>query len=241
MISVSLETNKCNKENRKLKITYLGQAGLLFESAGATVMIDPYLSNSVEKRNPKSYRRQPIDESFFGIKPDVMIFTHNHLDHYDPETVRHFLTPDSTVTVLAPRSVWEEVRSMGGNHNYVQFDRHTVWTEKGITFAAVKAVHSDPAAVGVILDDGDKKYYVTGDTLYSREIFLDIPADIYALFLPVNGAGNNMNMEDAAVFAEQIKAKKVVPFHVGMFDEKTAEGFACSNKVIPQIYQEVKL
>lgn len=224
-----------------MKITYLGQAGLLFETSGATVMVDPYLSGSVEKMNPHAYRRQPIDESFFSVKPQIMIFTHNHLDHYDPETVRHFLTPDSGITVLAPVSVWGEVRKIGGNNNFVQFDRHTVWTEKGITFTAVKAVHSDPAAIGVVLDDGAGKYYVTGDTLYNEEIFGDIPEDIYALFLPVNGAGNNMNMTDAARFAERVGAKKVVPYHVGMLDDKTADDFPCENKVIPENYKEVKL
>ena len=35
-----------------MKITWLGQAGLLFETEKLTIMIDPYLSNSVEKINP---------------------------------------------------------------------------------------------------------------------------------------------------------------------------------------------
>ena len=70
-----------------MKITWLGQAGLLFETEKATVMIDPYLSDSCGKLNPKSHRRVPVDESVFDVKPNVMLFTHNHLDHYDPETV----------------------------------------------------------------------------------------------------------------------------------------------------------
>ena len=74
-----------------MKITWLGQAGLLFEKNGFKFMIDPYLSDSVKKVNSKNYRRVPVKESIFEIKPDVMIFTHNHLDHYDPETVKHFL------------------------------------------------------------------------------------------------------------------------------------------------------
>ena len=102
-----------------MKVTYLGQAGLLFENNGLTIMIDPYLSNSVEKINPQNYRRVPVNESFFNIKPDVMIFTHNHLDHYDPETVSHFITKQSHITVLAPKSVWDEVRKIGGNNNYI--------------------------------------------------------------------------------------------------------------------------
>ena len=70
------------------RITWLGQAGLLFEFDGLTVMIDPYLSDSVKEIEPQNYRRIPVDESFFDIKPDVLVFTHNHLDHYDSETAK---------------------------------------------------------------------------------------------------------------------------------------------------------
>lgn len=224
-----------------MKVTYLGQAGLLFEKRGFKIMIDPYLSDSVEKINPKNYRRVPVDESFFKIKPDVMFFTHNHLDHYDPETVSHFIDENSNITVLAPKSVWDEVRKIGGNNNYILFNRHTEWSENGIKFTAVKAEHSDITPIGVIIDDGERKYYVTGDTLYNEEIFSDIPSNIYALFLPVNGVGNNMNMTDAARFAKRINAERTVPIHIGMFDEITADEFDCKNKIIANIYKEIML
>lgn len=224
-----------------MTITFLGQAGLLFEKNGFNIMIDPYLSNSVEKINPKHYRRVPVDERFFNIIPDLMIFTHNHLDHYDSETVRHFITTDSKITVLAPKSVWDEVRKFGGSNNYVLFNRHTIWTEHGIKFTAVKAEHSDSSSIGVVIDDDGKKYYITGDTLYNEEIFADIPEDIYALFLPVNGVGNNMNMTDAARFAERISPRKTVPIHIGMFDELSADDFECDNKVTAEIYKQIKL
>lgn len=224
-----------------MQITFLGQAGLLFKTPALTIMVDPYLSNSVEKINPANYRRVPVNEAFFEVKPDVMIFTHNHLDHYDPETVSRYLTADSSILVLAPQSVWSEVRKFGGHNNYVLFNRHTQWTEKGIQFTAVKAEHSDPSPIGVIIDDGEKKYYITGDTLYHPEIFEDIPEDIYALFLPVNGTGNNMNMADALRFAKKIQAKKTVPIHVGMFDELHTLDFDCENRVIPEIYKEIML
>ena len=64
-----------------MKVTFLGQAGLLFEKNGFRIMIDPYLSDSIGKNNSDKHRRKVIDESFFGIKPDIMIFTHYHPDH----------------------------------------------------------------------------------------------------------------------------------------------------------------
>ena len=224
-----------------MKITWIGQAGLLLETEKTTVMIDPYLSDSVKAINPKNWRRVPVDESLFSIKPDVMLFTHNHLDHYDPDTVERFITADTSMTVLAPSSVWGEVRKLGGNNNYVLFDRHTLWTQDDISFYAVKAQHSDAFAIGVIIECEGKTYYVTGDTLYSTEIFADLPENIDVVFLPINGMGNNMNMMDAAAFAKKTGAKQVVPMHIGLFDEMTADGFACPNKVVPAFYQEIQL
>lgn len=224
-----------------MKIIWLGQAGLLFIKDGFKIMIDPYLSDSVEKINPASFRRQAVDESLFEIKPDVIIFTHNHLDHYDPETVCRFISADTNIVVLSPASVWQEVRKIGGGNNYIQFNRHTVWTENGIKFTAVKAEHSDITPIGVIIDDGDKKYYVTGDTLYNEEIFGDIPNDIYAVFLPVNGVGNNMNMTDAKRFCERVNPKFAVPLHCGMFDNIDMNKFEYKNKAVPKIYEEIEI
>lgn len=224
-----------------MKIKWIGQAGLLLETPQAKIMIDPYLSDSVEAINPKSYRRVPVDETLFQIEPDVMIFTHDHLDHYDPETAPRFLEKQGKkMTVLSPTSVWQKARTFGGVHNYVEFNRHTEWTEYGIRFRAVKAVHSDPCAIGVILEDlaEQKWYYITGDTLYSKEIFQDLPESIDVVFLPINGVGNNMNACDAARFCADCKAKKVVPYHVGMFDELSPDLLAVENKVVLEIYKE---
>ena len=227
-----------------MTITWLGQAGLLFDNGRAKIMIDPYLSDSVEKAEPKNSRRQPVNEDFLKISPDVMIFTHDHLDHYDPETAPLFLRRDvKRMTVLAPSSVWQKARAEGGGHNYVQFNRHTSWTEYGFIFTAVKAEHSDSYAIGVLIEDiqEGKTYYVTGDTLYNSEIFGDLPENIDAIFLPINGVGNNMNKADAARFAKNTGARNVVPIHFGMFDELSPEGLTLSNAVIPQIYQIIEI
>ncbi len=224
-----------------MRIIYLGQAGFLIKKGQTKVMIDPYLSNSVEKIDPKKYRRQRIDESFLKIKPDVLIFTHDHLDHYDEETVKNYLRENSRVLVLAPVSVWQRVRRFGGDNNYILFNRKTVISFEDFVFQAVKAEHSDKDAIGVIITCDGKNYYMTGDTLYNEEIFGDLPNELEAVFLPINGVGNNMNAVDGAKFAKKTGAKKVVPIHFGLFDEMTGEELRLSNKIIPKIYEEIKL
>ena len=223
-----------------MKVTWLGQAGLLFDNGNVKIMVDPYLSDSVKKVNPKNFRRVPADESFFDAEPDIMVFTHDHLDHYDPETAPKFFANDAkAMTVLCPTSVWQKARMCGGEHNYVQFNRYTEWTESGFRFRAVKAEHSDVYAIGVVIEDieEEKTYYITGDTLYSSEILKEIPDDIDVIFLPVNGVGNNMNAADAERFVKASGAKAAVPYHIGMFDELTHSVFKAENKVVLEIYK----
>ena len=223
-----------------MKITWLGQAGLLFETEGKTVVVDPYLSDNVRNFEPKNYRRVPVDERFLKINPDVIVITHNHLDHLDKETLKYYLTEDAKCLVLAPNGSWQELRKFGGNSNYVLFNNGTTWTEGNVTFTAVKAEHSDIYAIGVIISAEGKNYYVTGDTLYNEQVFESLPnIEIEAVFLPVNGVGNNMNMTDAEKFAERINAKYTVPFHIGMFDTITADKFECQNKILAKIYTEI--
>ena len=134
-----------------MKITWLGQAGLLFETEDKKIIVDPYLSDSVKEIEPQNYRRVPVDERFLQIKPDIIVLTHNHLDHTDPETLRHYLGEDTGVLVLASGNAWNNIRKMGGNNNYVQFNRGVVWTDGSIRFTAVKANHSDECAIGVVM------------------------------------------------------------------------------------------
>lgn len=223
-----------------MKITWLGQAGLMFETCGKTIFFDPYLSNSCFKKNPKSDRRVPVDESIFEIKPDIIVLTHSHLDHTDPETLEKFLTEDSGITVLASKNAWEIARTFGGNNNYVSFNWHTIWTEGDIRFEAVYAEHSDENAIGVIMEAEGVTFYITGDTLYNTTIFDDLPSDIDAVFLPINGVGNNMNMTDAAVFCEEI-GTTAVPMHCGLFDDIDMNQWEYENKIVPEFFKEINL
>ena len=71
-----------------IQATWLGQAGLLLEFDALRVMIDPYLSDSIAQIDPQKHRRTAVDPAVWDVRPDMMIFTHDHRDHYDEETAR---------------------------------------------------------------------------------------------------------------------------------------------------------
>lgn len=159
-----------------MKVTWLGQAGLIFETDNKIIMVDPYLSDSVETIEPQNKRRVPVDECFFDIKPDIIVLTHNHLDHTDPDTLKHYLTENSNVLVLASGNAWKTVRSMfGGNNNYVMFNDRTKWTEENIVFTAVKAEHSDETAIGFVMEAEGKNTMSRVTLCIIRISFLTCP------------------------------------------------------------------
>ena len=224
-----------------MKVIWLGQAGLLFETGGKKILVDPYLSNSVQKIEPHNKRRVAVQEEFLYIKPDIILLTHDHLDHTDPETLSHFLTDDSSVLVLASYNAWQRARQLGGlKNNYTMFDRKTRWTEGDLVFEAVYASHSDLHAVGIVMYAEGKVWYITGDTLYNELVFEDLPEKIDYVFLPVNGRGNNMNMADGKAFCQRLGAK-AIPMHCGLFDDLDLNDFPYENKIVPEFFKEIKL
>ena len=225
-----------------MKITWLGQAGLMFETDGKIILVDPYLSDSVAQVEPHNTRRVPVDEKYLKITPDIIVLTHNHLDHTDLETLKYYLYEDSKVCVLASYNAWQNIRKKFGGlqNNYVMFNEGTRWTEDAVQFEAVYAEHSDDTAIGVIIRAEGKVYYITGDTLYNKRVFKNLPEKIDYVFLPVNGKGNNMNMVDGKAFCEKIGAT-AIPLHCGLFDAIDLNDFAYENKVLPEFFKEIRI
>lgn len=89
---MSLKDRLSSLSDRQTAVIYLGQAGFLLSHGGMTVLVDPYLSYSVDKAVEKGdgmwTRRYappytPEELSF----ADYVFLSHDHLDHADPETV----------------------------------------------------------------------------------------------------------------------------------------------------------
>ena len=229
-----------------MKVTWITQAGLLFDSGKLKIFVDPYLSDSVGKRSPEKHRRIPVLESLFEVEPDVIMITHDHLDHLDPETLERFLVgAKKCITVIAPENAYRRLVEFGNGHNYVLLAPHSVWSEGGLTFYSVKAEHSDRTAAGFIIDDGNKTYYMSGDTLYNYDVIDDVlslvESGVDYAFLPINGVGNNMNAKDSADFAYEIGAKTAIPLHYGLFDSLDPAEFDFEDSMLLEVYKETEL
>ena len=181
-----------------MKVTWLGGASLLFEDARARILVDPVAC---------------------AEGADVVLLTRDHAEHLSKETVLSVLAKNPEAVVLASRSAYDSLADLSEKYNIAVLAPHSVWSEKGITFYAVSAACADEKAAGFILDDGNKTFYVSGDTLYNYEVLddvLDLVEDgVDYAFLPINGRGGSMNAKDAADFAYELSAENAVPLWYG--------------------------
>ncbi len=229
-----------------MKLTWLGQSGLLFESDKLTVLADPFLSESAEGDKAGKNRRLAADTGYLEVSPDVILITHAHGDHLDKETLKRYFAPkDKRITILAGKNAYNEIVGMANGHNAVLLSPHSVWSEGGITFYSIKAEHSERSAVGFIMDDGEKTYYISGDTIYNFDVIddcLDLVEDgVDYAFLPINGYDCNMNAKDAADFAYEIGAKCAIPINYGMFDDVDPDDFDFEDRRIILPYEKIEL
>jgi len=194
-----------------MKLRWIGQSGYVINTETTEVIIDPYLSDAVNRvaNRPRLFPA-PIDPS--QIKANAIICTHNHLDHLDTDAIDgmsrdlHFLTTHEGTDVLYKM----------GFDNVTALTIGTTVTIGDIHITAVYANHT-VEAFGLILCADDQTLYFSGDTLYDEKLFsiADFTPDIACIC--INGRLGNMNADEAIAVAKIIGAKVNVPNHYDMF------------------------
>lgn len=221
-----------------MKIVWLGQAGLLFDTGRLKIIIDPYLSDNMRNDHPGRKRRVPINTRYLHLRPNVIVCTNDRPDHMDAGTLNHYLTDAIETLVLGPDSCISKLRLYGGDNTYVRFNPGTEWTLGELRLRAVYAEHSDPHAIGVVIHAEGRYYYAAGSTLYNDRVLESLPDENYeAVFLPICGYDDQMNAADATRMAARIRTRYVVPYGFGMFDTVSATDLLHPGRVIPQPYK----
>lgn len=210
-----------------MKITWLGQGGYIVEHAGQRLVIDPYLSDSVT-RLQGLHRLAPPAVTIGNLRPDIVFITHDHLDHFDPETLQPLMELYPACLLLGPQSVISHGLKLGlAEQRLVPVHIGEATRLSGFVLTPTPAKHSDACAVGLLLEADGKLVYFSGDTLYYPGLGDQVCAltgrQLNAAFVCMNGRLNNMNAKEAAELVAQLKPGVAVPMHYGMFAENTAD------------------
>ncbi len=210
-----------------LHITWLGQSGYLLEGAGQRVVIDPYFSDVVE-RVEGLRRLVPPPCPVAALKPDTLLITHDHLDHFDEETVAAILQSAPACKLIGPASVMKHAAKMGlAAVRLTPLASGEKLTLGGIAITATPARHSDAAAVGLLVQAENMLLWFSGDTLYAPELSHQIlalaPRSPDIACICINGKLGNMNLTEATQLMTEMRPRLAVPAHYGMFAENTAD------------------
>jgi L-ascorbate metabolism protein UlaG (beta-lactamase superfamily) len=177
-------------------VTWFRQAALRFADGQRTVYVDPW---GIPNEAPPA---------------DVILITHAHFDHFQPDEIAKVATPDTQL--VAPHDVANELT---GNVTPVEpGERHEVG---GLSFTTVPAYNTREEAldfhpkankwVGYVFDYGGTSYYHAGDTDHAPELD-EIDTDV--AFVPIGGH-YTMDWEAAGGLVRSMEPKVAVPFHYG--------------------------
>lgn len=210
-----------------MNITWLGQSGYLLEHEGQRLVMDPYWSDIVE-RHEGLRRLMPPPCPLASLSPNALLITHNHLDHFDPETVTQIARDFPECQLVGPASVMEHGKRVGFSESRLLPIAPGETVRFGqIAINATPARHSDPTAVGFIIRAGDITFWFSGDSVYFPELSPAVrqlagqPPDL--AFVCINGRLGNMNLHEAAKLVAELKPRLAIPMHYGMFAENTAD------------------
>lgn len=208
-----------------MKIRFLGQSGYVLKSGNTEIIIDPYLSDSVNRVAGRP-RTLPVPINPKDIKCDAVICTHNHLDHLDPDTVseippaQYFITTNEGKTELEKLGKENaDVLNVGENLKIGDFELTAVFADHTVE------------AFGLIVKAENKTLYFSGDTLYNQKLFniAEYKPDI--TFICINGKLGNMNVDEALITAKKIGAKINIPNHYDMFESNSENPLLFSEKI----------
>jgi L-ascorbate 6-phosphate lactonase len=204
-------------------ITWLGQAGFAIrEPSGGLCLLDPYLSNSAAKDGVERVVPILLDPS--KVRADLVVTSHWHEDHHDPETIRALAAAYPGTVFAGPPSNIERCLRWGIPRQKMRpLDRGDSAIVGPFTVHAFFARHDVPGwicedAISSVIEVGGIRIFHTGDAEYdarTRACRSAGPIDV-GMFA-INGTGGNMNAPEAALLAWQLGPALAVPMHYGMW------------------------
>lgn len=226
-------------------VWWLGQAGFVVRGRNATVVIDPFLTDY------GSFGRlyDPLLEPEELDSVDLLLGTHDHVDHIDPLGFPRILAASPAATAIVPAAVRERVVELVGSpERVVGVSVGTTIEHGGVRITPFPAVHGSMPEdgygfhrtesgeypfLGYVIELDGVRLAHTGDTLVYdglaerlRELDLDllvVPINGTSWFREQRGIVGNMNVLEAAELADASGARLVLPVHWDLFADNTED------------------
>jgi L-ascorbate 6-phosphate lactonase len=217
-----IKQQKMHVPSGQIGISWTGQAGFAFKDpSGLVYHIDPYLSNICSKYIGY-HRAIPAPVEAKDVEADFLFFTHEHRDHLDPESVPIIAGANPNAILVGPPACISVLLELGiASERLITLKRGQEKKIGNALVGATLAYHTDDS-IGYVLNFGEVKVYITGDTTYSDDLISVADSKPDVMIPCINGRLGCMNIPDAARLTAHIQPRVAVPMHHDMFIENTA-------------------
>lgn len=226
-----------------LSLAWLGQAGFAIRAGNLRLVIDPYLSDCLEKKyrgTEKPHNRlmlAPITPAeLSGL--DAVLCTHKHSDHMDPEALPQIAAAQTQAQFFVPKAEREHAIRLGlPAARTISIDAgETISLSADCSLRAIPSAHEtletnqrgEYRYLGFLIQLGDVTIYHSGDTVPYPELVNILSSSVIDLaLLPVNGRGHgvagNFTFHEAIALCRDAGIPYMIPQHFGMFAFNTVE------------------
>ncbi len=245
--SGTLKDRLSNEDHRprpgEVQLFWLGQAGFVIESHHQRWLIDPYLSDSLARK----YRGKKYDHVRMMAAPitptellplDVVLCTHRHTDHMDPDTLQPLATAQPTLRFVVPAASREEAAkrcSVSDGRMVLAHVGEPIDLGESVTVEPIASAHEtlsideagDHEWLGYIMTIEGIRIYHSGDCItYDGLSSLLRERNVDVALLPVNGRDverktanvpGNFTLDEAIELCEYARIKHMVAHHYGLF------------------------
>lgn len=209
----------------ELRITYLGQCCFLLEADGVRIVTDPYLSSYVDRNHEGWKRAYEPPCTLADLEPDLVLISHSHDDHMDPETLGAYKKSGGDAVIAAPAPEIGLLKEIGFR-KIIEARAEKSFQFRDVTILPIACAHTDLATdehgrfrnLSYVIDFGEKCVFFGGDmSLYDGLEERIMVENCSILILPCNGRDEertkqgiigNITAEEAA----QLSYSLMVPF-----------------------------
>lgn len=220
--------------NDEMKFIWFGHSSILLNLDSEIILIDPVFSGSA---SPFSFLIKRFQPPVAGLDElphvDTIVISHDHYDHLDKESIKHFVS--KTTKFIVPAGVGLHLQNWGIPKSRI---KELSWGERavdnGITYTATPAQHFSGRGLfdknktefsSWVIQGKNEKIFYSGDSGYGdhfRKIGLEHSPFDYAFI--ENGQYNvrwplvHMQPEETIQALIDLDAHTLIPVHWGMFD-----------------------
>jgi L-ascorbate metabolism protein UlaG (beta-lactamase superfamily) len=210
------------------KLIWLGHASFIIDINGTRILLDPCLTQP-----PTIKRKTELPCSIDKIKPDLVLISHGHYDHFDTKTIEA-LQCDSA-KILMPLKLSSYVKNRAFYKNIIEMGWYQKFIFNNIEILFLPAYHwhsrygydKNRALWGsFVMRYKGKQIYFCGDSGYNTHFakIREVCGDMDICLLPVGAykpdfimKHSHMNPYESIKAFKDLGGKTFVPMHYGTF------------------------